>query len=185
MKQLLIISILFLASCSGEADPMHENVYEIREIGELSTSEYTIGKMVKVDDTDSTWYWIGKYGDRKILINTKAKVKAGVALSTITAADITIKGNSITIKLPPAEITSFSMDPKYTYTEMESVNGFRDKFTQKEKNTFMRQGEEAIRDELKNVGILKDAEKNASEFIKDFYKQLGYKRVIIEKTSIL
>lgn len=185
MKQLLIISLLLLAGCSGEVRPMHENVYEIRDIGELSTSEYTIGKMVKVDDADSSWYWIGKYGDRKILINTKAKVKAGVDLSKIKEDDITVKGNSITIKLPPAEITSFSMDPKYTYTEMESVNGFRDKFTQKEKNTFMRQGEDAIRDELKNVGILQDAEKNAEEFIKDFYKQLGYKRVIIKKTTIL
>lgn len=185
MKELIVILSLILVGCSSEVEPKEQNVFEIRDIGELSTSEYTIGKMVKVDDVDSTWYWIGKYGDRKILINTKAKVKAGIDLSKIKDDDVEVNGNTIKIKLPPAEITSFSMDPRYTHTEMESVNGFRDKFTQKEKNAFMKQGEDAIREELKNTGILEDAEKNAEDFIKDFYKQLGFKKVIVERTSTL
>ena len=181
MKKLIyILTIVLFTSCSGEDSPKKDaNVYEIRDVGKLSTTEYTIGKIVKLDDTEAEWY---KYGDRKILISTKAKVKAGVDLSKIKDEDIKVKGNTIEIKLPPAEMTSFTMDPKYTHTEMESVNGFRDKFTQKEKNKFLKQGEEAIKKELPNTGLLDDAEKNAVAFIENFYKQLGFENVIVQKS---
>ena len=182
MKYLYYIAFLFiLTSCGGSDEAIKdENVYEIRDVGKLSTTEFTIGKIVKLDDTEAEWY---KYGDRKILISTKAKVKAGVDLSKIKDEDIKVKGNTIEIKLPPAEITTFTMDPRYTHTEMESINGFRDKFTQKEKNSFLKQGEEAIKKELPNTGILDDAEKNAVAFIENFYKQLGFENVIVQKTS--
>ena len=120
----LSVSFLFFA-CSEEKEVPSADVYEIRNIGELSTTEYTIGKIVKLDDEAQEWY---KYGDRKILISTKAKIKAGVDLTEIKDGDIEVSGSKIIIKLPPAEITSFTMDPEHIHTEMEEVNGFRDDF---------------------------------------------------------
>lgn len=174
MRITYLIILLSFLSCSDTSEYEKANVYEIRDIGELSTSEYTIGKIVKLDDSDYTW---NRWGERKILINTKAIVKAGIDLSKIKDGDIEVDKDEITITLPPAELTSFNMDPKYTHTEMESVSGFRDHFTQEEKNEFLKQGEEAIRKELPNTGIYQDAQKNAEEFIVEFYKQLGFKKI--------
>lgn len=177
---LILFAILFIVSCSEDKALPEVEVYEIRNIGELSTTEYTVGKIIKLDDKakEGEWY---KYGDRKILINCKAKVKAGVDLSKIKDGDITVSGNTLTITIPPAEITSFTMDSKHIQTEMESVSGFRDGFTHTEKSRFLKQGEIAIREEILYTDIIKDAQMNAEVFLNDFYKQLGFEKVIIKQ----
>ena len=183
MKLLVHISwimLLLLASCSTGAEDAKKNILEVKEIGELSTTEYTVGKIIKLDNSEAEWY---KWGERKILISCKAVIKAGIDLSEIKEEDIKVKGNTIEITLPPAKITSFSMDPKFTHTEMESVSGFRDNFTQEEKNNFLQQGEKAIREEIKNLPILEDAEDNAEVVVRDLYEQMGFEKVIIRKTK--
>lgn len=178
IRFLYLILAIILLGCQEEIS--EPEVHRIKDIGLLSTTEYTIGKIVKLDDTEYSWT---KWGSRKILIKTRAKVKAGIDLSKLKKDNIVVKGNSIEITIPPAEITTFSMDPKYTYTEMESISGLRDGFTQEEKNTFLKQGEEAIRKDLTSTGILQDAEKNAEAFLKDFFKQQGYDKVIVKRTK--
>ena len=177
---LHIALFLFLFSCSDEEQLPQPEVYEIRNIGELSTTEYTVGKIVKLDDKAEEWY---KIGDRKLLIHCKAKIKAGVDLSKIKDGDIKVSGSTIEITLPPASITTFSMDPNLTRTEMESVTGMRSNFTQGEKNTFLKQGEQAIRRDILSTGILKDASNNAEAFLTDFYQQMGFEKVIVKQTE--
>jgi len=170
---LLFSTIIF--SCKEEKVP-RPDVYEIRSIGLLSTTEFTLGKIVKLND-DQEWY---KFGDRKILISTKAKVKAGINLMDLREGDIEVIGNKIKIKLPGVTITSFEMNPDDIHTEMVDVNGFRMGFTQEEKNTILRMGEKSIRKEVYSTNILQEATKNTSSFVKDFYSQMGYDEVIIE-----
>jgi len=179
---VIFLFIVGLASSCGEEtkEPPKPDVYEIKNIGLLSTSEYTIGKIVKLSDPPEWW----KVGDRKILMSCKAKVKAGVDLKKIKEGDITVKGNTITLVLPPAEYTAFVMDPKLTHTEMESVSGFRDDFSQSEKNNFMRQAERSIKRDMNATNILKDAEENATMFLEDFYEQLGYEKVIVKYKKV-
>ena len=171
----LLIVFLFVA-CSQEKEMRDIDVYEIKNIGELSTTEYTVGKIIKLNDEANEWY---EYGDRKILISCKAKIKAGVDLSAIEEGDIVVIDKKIIIQLPKASVTSFEMDPADIRTEMENVSGFRDEFTQNEKNIFLKQGEVAILDDLKQTGIIKDANDNAGVFIKEFYRNLGFEEIII------
>lgn len=178
MWRLIVISFVtvLLFSC-GEEPVKKAEIFQIREIGTLSTTEYTLAKIVKLNDgKDDPWY---KIGDRKILISCKAKVKAGVNLSKIKDEDIKVDGKRIEINLPAPEITSFDMDPKWMKTEMVDVTGFRFQFTQEETNNILKQGEKAIRKDMKDLNILGDAEKNAEVFIKDFYMQLGFEEVIV------
>ena len=93
MKRLAIISVLtlFVVSCGSDKEVRRGEVYEIRQIGTLSTTEYTLGKVIKLDD-EGEWYMLG---DRKILISCKAKVKAGVDLGQIKDDDIKINGTTI------------------------------------------------------------------------------------------
>jgi len=180
MKKIVSIFIGFvlLASCSDD-EQVKKDLYEISEIGVLSTTEFTLGKIVKLSD-DQEWY---KFGDRKILISTKAKVKAGVNLLDLREGDITVVGSKVKIVLPPVEITSFEMNPDDIRTEMEDVNGFRMGFTQEDKNEILRMGEESIRKEVYSTNILAEAKKNTSSFVKDFYTQMGYDEVTVTYRS--
>lgn len=171
-----LLGFLFLLSGCAEEEVPRPDVYQIRDIGVLSTTEFTLGKIVKLSD-DAEWY---KFGDRKILISTRAKVKAGVNLLDIREGDITVQGNSIRIVLPPVEITSFEMNPGDIKTEMIDVNGFRMGFSQEEKNEILRMGEKSIRKEIYQTSILQEASKNATTFVKDFYSELGYDNIEVE-----
>lgn len=171
---LLLVGLAFLSACSDE-EKAREDVYEIREIGILATTEFTLGKIVKLSD-DQEWY---KFGDRKILISTKAKVKAGVNLLDLREGDITVVGSKVKIILPPVEITSLEMNPDDIRTEMEDVNGFRMGFSQADKNEILRMGEESIRKEVYSTNILSEAKKNTTSFVKDFYAQMGYEDVTV------
>ena len=194
-KGILYILTLFLLFACGEDNSPSDDVYKIRDIGQLSTTEYTVGKIIKVDDsnydlTDFEWEeWtelpkLPQYGDRRILISCKSKVKAGVDLSKIKDEDIKVVGNTIEIKLPPAEITSFSMDPRSVRTQMEDLSGYTDPFSEEEKTNFLKQGEEAIKADLYDYGILEDANDNAEAFLIDFYKQLGYDKVVVKRSNV-
>lgn len=184
MKQvgcwILGISLLVFTSCGTDDDPVRNSeIYEIRSIGTLSTSEYTVSKIIKLNDKGDWYTW----GDRKILISCKAKIKAGVNLNRLAPEDIKVEGKKITIELPEAEIISFEMNPDQIKTEMIDVSGFRADFSQKEKNHILQLGEKSIRKDLKQLNILQDAETNAIIFLTDFYKNLGFEEIIIHGTK--
>ncbi len=177
MKFIVIIILSFLFFSCGKSEAQKEReLFQIQEIGMLSTTEYTLGKIVKWNDK-AEWY---KWGDRRILFSVHARVKAGVDLSLIKKNDIKENGNTITIALPKAQIVSFDMNPDDVKTEMTDVSGFRSHFSQKDKNLVLKKGEEAIRKDLELLNILKDAQKNAEIFIVDFYKNQGFEEVIVE-----
>lgn len=177
MKYLIpVILSLFIFSCSEEAQLPEPDVYQIKDIGILATSEYTLGKVIKLSDPPE-WY---KLGDRKILISTKAKVKTGCDLSQLKEGDIEVIGNKIKITLPNVSLTSFEMNPDDIRTEMKNISGFRSDFSQEEVNKILKLGEQAIRAEVMKTNILKDAEENTKEFITNFYKDLGFEDVIVE-----
>lgn len=176
-KFLIILSTLFLFSCSEKEQSPVEKVHDIKELGTLATTEYTYGKILQLND-DKEWY---KIGDRKILISVKAKVKAGVDLTKMSEQDIIEKDDqTIQLTLPAPEIVSFDMNPNDIRTEMQDVNGFRTNFSQDEKVKILQLGEERIRTEMQESNILSDARKNARVFLTDFYKDMGYETVIIE-----
>lgn len=180
MKQIgywmMGVSLLALFSCGTDDQPVRNSeIYEIRSIGTLSTSEYTVSKIIKLNDKGEWYTW----GDRKILISCKAKIKAGVNLNRLAPEDIKVEGKKITIELPEAEIISFEMNPDQIKTEMVDVSGFRADFSQHEKNHILQLGEKSIRKDLKQLNILQDAETNAIVFLTDFYKNLGFEEIII------
>lgn len=184
MKQIgywmMGVSLLALFSCGTDDQPLRNSeIYEIRSIGTLSTSEYTVSKIIKLNDKGEWYTW----GDRKILISCKAKIKAGVNLNRLAPEDIKVEGKKITIELPEAEIISFEMNPDQIKTEMVDVSGFRANFSQHEKNHILQLGEKSIRKDLKQLNILQDAETNAIVFLTDFYKNLGFEEIIIHGTK--
>ena len=105
-------------------------------------------------------------------------VKAGIDLSQLKSEDVSISGDEITLTLPRATIQSLNIKPEDIRTDQE-VGLFRSDFTAAERNQIMAQGEAQIRKNMASTDILRTAESNASLFIGQFLRQLGYQKAAI------
>lgn len=188
MKRVLIVTmlvpVLFLASCDNAntlptlEQKLNQKLSELTEVAELGSVEYTVTKVVKAAD-DETWY---KVGDRKILFNCTAYLKAGIDLSKLDASKIIIdeEKKSVVLTLPKAELLSLTMPPDESKLAYEDVATFRSKFTAGEKNRLLQLGEKSIRKDVPKMGILNDAEKNSASFFKSLLSQLGFEIITVE-----
>lgn len=173
---LVCYSILLTGCHSASKKPdKKQQVMSLRNMSDLATAEYVVTKIIKASD-DKTWY---KAGDRKILMTCKASLVAGIDLSELSENDITIDGENITIKLPKAKLIYINIKPEDIKTAYEDVSLFRTKFSSEEKNQLAVQAENQIEESVQSLGILTTAETNASLFIDNFLKNLGYKNINI------
>ena len=76
--------LLLCASCNSDVakqltlkEKMNAKISELTEMNELGTVEYKVTKVIKASD-DAKWY---QFGDRKILFQCTAFLKAGVDLN--------------------------------------------------------------------------------------------------------
>jgi hypothetical protein len=143
-----------LFSCKGEKEKTE--VLALKEMSELATVEYIVTKIVRADD-NQTWY---KVGNRKILMSCEASIKAG-------------KAHMISMNIKPEDV-------RVEYTE---TGFFRDDFSAAERDALLAQGERQINNSVEALGVLAAAETNASLFISNYLKTLGYDRINIRFSS--
>jgi len=153
---------------------------QLTAASELATTEYTIAKVVKAEDFPSIFK--GQIGDRKILYSCKIYLKAGIDLEKWNPDTIEVNelSKSISITLPHAELLSFNMPVEEQKLEYEKVGILRQDFKAGERNELLKQGEDSVREEIVNMGILDDAERNTRDIFKASLLQLGYQTVNIK-----
>ena len=170
--------LLSIMSCKpSRKDLVSEKVNGLgKMVSELGTVEYTIVKVIKLDD--DAWF---KYGDRKILFSSTASLKAGIDLQEFDPENVKVneRNNSVSVTLPKAKLLSFNMPPELIKQEFCSTTGWRGDFSIEEKNAIKIQAENDIREDIPNLGILQDAEKNAKGFFEVLLGQFGFKTIII------
>ena len=181
MKKGILFFFIFgalcsITSCSNLQYRIDKQVKSMDGMAQLGTVEYTITKIVKVDD--NAFY---KIGDRKILFSCRAYMKAGIDLANFTAEDVKLdkKSNSIHVQLPQPKVLSFNMPLDEAKLEYESVSTLRSDFTTEDRMNFLKQGEENIMADVENLGILQDAEKNVTLFFESLFASLGVEEVKI------
>lgn len=171
----LVLATLFMAGCKPKEPEMKTRVFGMTQNLELGTVEYIVKKVIKFDDQQKF-----TVGDRKILFNTTAYLKAGVDLDGFTENDIYINGKDILVRLPHAKLLSFNMPAEETSTVWENYGVFRSKFNAAEQNEVLKKGEEDIRADIPNLGILEDAEENAIDIFTAMLSQLGFEKITVE-----
>ena len=169
-KKILILIASFIFISCGKTSEL--DFREFENMGQLSTVEYTITKLIIADD--EAFYTIG---DRKAIFSCKAILKAGVDMKNFSKNDVVIKDKEITVNLPEPIILSMNMPAEDIRCEYMKVGTFRSDFTAEERNNLLRQGEEAIMADAENLGILSDAEKNAQMFFEALLSQVGFEKI--------
>ena len=178
---LLLLFLSFIISCNSTSKKVNkqQEVMGLQQMSDLATAEYVVTKLIKASD-DKTWY---KAGDRKILMSCKASLVAGIDLSKLSEDDFFIDGENITITLPRAQLMYINIKPENIKTVYEDVSLFRTKFSSQEKNELAMQAEKQIKESVPSMGVLITAETNASLFVDNFLKNLGYKNISINFSS--
>ena len=168
----ITLALLMLAGCSDKGQAVAERVQQMAETAELGTVEYTVKKVVKTNDKQRF-----TIGDRQILFQSTAYLKAGVKLDGFTADRVQVSGNDVTLTLPHAELLSFNMPAEETRTVFENYGFFRSRFSGDEQNYILQLGEKDIREDVPNLGILEDAEQNTKEVFTALLTQMGFENI--------
>ena len=176
MKWLVFaLAILLLLECKSGRD--REAVVEsIRNMTEMATVEYTVSKVVKHVDKKI-------YGTRKILFETEAKLKAGIDFKEINIKELT--SDSIRLVIPEAKLISINMAPEFVEEKYVSVGLLRQSYEANEKEKILAKGEEDIRKNIKKIGVLKQAQKNAHSVLRSWLRMAGFKSILIEEKQKL
>jgi hypothetical protein len=178
MLTLACALLLSLQSCNkphAEKNPL-DTIIKIKDLNQLGTVEYKVSKIISGTD-DLTWY---KIGNRKILFSCEATIKAGIDFSKLKEEDIRVKDKIVSLKMPKAEIIYVKIDHNNIKEEYKETGFFRNDFSNAEKDALLKLGEESINKALPDMGMLKEAEKNATLFIKSFLRSSGFNDVTID-----
>ena len=167
---LLILGV----SCQSQKEKL-QRVLTIREMGELATAEYSVTKIVKAND-NQTWY---KVGDRKILIEVEANLKAGIDLQAVKQDDVSIDGKTISLVLPQPRLLSLQLPPDKIKVAYEEVGLLRSGFNNAERDALLAQAEKQIQTAVAETGIFKTTEQNTRQVLTAFLEKLGYEHISI------
>jgi hypothetical protein len=90
-------------------------VQRIQQLSKLETAQYTVETVIEVNQSQGNPIFDFFAGDALLLI-AHGTVVAGVDLGTLTPESVTVApdGSTITVRLPPAEIFSTSLDNSRT-----------------------------------------------------------------------
>lgn len=172
IKYCLAASLLF-TTCSSKKQPdLSQTILSLKETGQLVTAEYTLGKVIRASD-DKTWY---KIGDRKIIINCEAYLKAGVNLQNIKADNFSAYKDSLAITLPHAQVFSLNIPPGKIQVAFEDIGTFRSGFSAAEREQLVAQAEPQLLRLADSLGVLKTAEANAATFLQHLFVEAGYSK---------
>jgi Protein of unknown function (DUF4230) len=147
----------------------------IRELDQLATVRWTESVPVTKESGGDIWERV--FGGEKVLLIATGNVEAGVDLGNIHKDDVSVKGDTVTIDLPEAEILSASLDEKTTrvYDRDFSPLNFRPDDDLVEKARLRAVGK--LEATARENGILDTAEGNAEDSIRAFVTTLGFEEV--------
>ena len=176
----LLLALLLLSACSrgpSLQDQLAGRIEQLSRTAELGTVEYTVRKAVKARD-EGDWF---KIGNRRILFSCTARIKAGINLEQVPREKLVVaeETRTVSLVLPHASVFSIDIPPEQIRLEYEDITGFRQRFSDQERQALLRQGEREIVRDLPKLGILAEAESNAEEFFRPMLEQMGFENIQI------
>jgi hypothetical protein len=159
-----------MKSSSGIHEEATDSVVEqIQTLSDLVTVKYVVEKVVVLDD--ARWY-----GENRVLLLAHGIVKAGIDLKRLKPGDVTVSGKTISINLPPPQLTDAYLDDTKSQV-IDHTTGLLRTF---DKDLEQDAREEAVLDIRRaaiNNGIMDDASQRAQLELALFLNEAGYQQV--------
>lgn len=147
-------------------------IQQVRTLSQLVTVSLVMEKVVVLEDVK----WLEGWGTSRVLLLAHGEVKAGVDLGRLGPGDVRIAGKSISIVLPPAQITDAFLDEKQTQV-IERTTGLLRAFDKDLESAARQQALDDIKRSARRAGILRQAEERARLQLANLFHQLGFDHV--------
>jgi hypothetical protein len=144
-------------------------VEQVQTLSDLVTVKYVLEKVVILED--AKWY-----GESRVLLLAHGIVKAGIDLKQIAADDVTISGKTISLRLPPPQITDAYLDDLQSKV-IDHTTGLLRAFDKDLEQTARANAVDDIRRAARNDGILDEADGRAKLELKLFLRNAGFEQV--------
>jgi Protein of unknown function (DUF4230) len=151
-------------------------VRQIQQLERLETVAYTMEKLVW-GERDNPYIPKFLIGDRLVLV-VHGEVIAGVDLSRVTSADVSVKGQNISVHLPQAELFSTRVDNEKTQVYSRET-GLLSRPDPNFESEIRREGERQLKQAALKDGILETANQNARATMMSLLKGFGFQQVEI------
>lgn len=151
-------------------------VQQVRSLNRLETASFTIEKIIEAG-TDYNRLNEFLFGDH-ILLVTHGEVTAGFDLSALSEKDITIVGDSLTIRLPSPHLLSTRLDNDQTKV-FDRRSGWLTKGDLNLESEARQQAESAITKAACDGKILNEANDRGKQQLETLFKTAGFTSVTI------
>jgi hypothetical protein len=115
-----------------------------------------------------------------VLLLAHGIVKAGIDLKRIKPEDVTISGKTISLRLPPPQITDAYLDDKQSQV-IDHTTGLLRVFDKNLEQTARQNAVDDIRRAARIDGILDEADKRAKLELALFLRNVGFERIEFSK----
>jgi hypothetical protein len=151
-------------------------VRQIRQLQRLETVSYTADKIISGEHANA---YLPNFlaGDRLLLV-VHGEVIGGINLAGLEAGDVAIRGQKVSIRLPPAEILSTRIDSARTRVFSRETGLFSSPDPNLESEV-RAEAERELQQAALQDGILKTAADNAGSTIAGMLKGFGFRDVEI------
>ncbi|WP_031498870.1 DUF4230 domain-containing protein [Bryobacter aggregatus] len=184
---LVISALLFIASVgfflTGRPKLAADSpvlLREIQKLNELVSVKYSIQKVIGIEEQKRP------VGMEKILLITQAQVLAGIDLSQLKSSNIIMgKDKSRLIQLPPAQILHIVLNEKETKVWDHQITWWTPwvPYNPELESRARQAAIEATRKAALDMGILKEAEKNARTSIRALLEAAGITQISFNPPS--
>ncbi len=171
IRMPLFFLVLLVLGCSNDRASEAELKNKINTIPMLYTVQAQVEVIVEGHGEDGTGEWKSMFGQRDIIVPVKANVKVGIDLSQLH--DIEISGSKVYIQLPDPVIQLESTQIAWDEV-IDHVSGFRDNFSNKEKEFLTKKGKLKIMGEIPQLDMVRPAQEHAEQIIGNLLSSLGY-----------
>lgn len=150
---------------------------QVQKLNRLETTRYNGQAIVRGDTSGILPGWLA--GDKMVFI-AHGEVVAGVDLSKLKAEDVREENGHITLKLPRAEIFNTSLNND-TSEVFERKVGLLSKPDAALETKVRQEAEARIREAAIEAGVLRTAQSNAHDALREFLKTLGVEELEFEE----
>jgi hypothetical protein len=181
---LILVVCVFLATRRYSPAPdldSHAVVSQVRQLNQLATVRYTVQKVIGIKEDKQP------VGSESILLVMQARVEAGIDLSSLREQDVFHRPDgAIVIRMPEARILNVAVDEKQTKVWDRTKTWWTPwvPYSIDLEQRARAEGLEAVRQGALEMGILKDAERNAESSIRGLLGLAGVKTVIVLPASL-
>jgi hypothetical protein len=152
-------------------------ITRIRALGRLETSQYVLQTVIDIERAPTN-VWEQVFGTDKLLLVASGEVVAGFDLTRVSADDIVVAGDAVTLTLPSPEILYSRVDNDQTYV-YERTTGLLRKPDQRIESEARQLAEQAMRTRALEGDIMVRAEVNGQLYMEALLRSLGFTDITV------